>query len=168
MLDRFWKMKDAVVLFLASKSNKDGIQITEAEWELIGELTVVFRPLKTATNELSAEKFTTLSKVIPLATRLTELYSKPNPHESDEAQGIRKMIYESLKKQFKDYDSSEILSSATLFDPRFKDQYFKPKSLIRSAAIYAAKDEALKEATEEPEIVGDDENNDEPSEENVS
>ena len=161
-------MKDAIVLFLAGKSNKDAIQITEKEWELIQELTIVYRPLKTATNELSGEKFTTLSKVIPLATRLLDLYSKQNDEESDEAQAVRKLIYESLKKQFKDVDSSEMLTCATLFDPRFKDQYFTPKSLIRSAAIYAAKHEAQKEATEEPEVVEGNEDNDEPSEPNVS
>ena len=167
MMDRFCKMKDAIVLYLAGKNNKDAIQITEKDWEFIQELTVVYRPLKTATNELSGEKFTTLSKVIPLATRLLDIYSKVNVEESDEAQTVRKLIYESLKKQFKDVDSSEMLTCATLFDPRFKDQYFKP-SLIRSAAIYAAKHEAQKEASEEPEVVEGNEDNDETSEPNVS
>ena len=143
MLKRILEMKDAMVLFMANY--KDADKLDGEEWALIEELTIVFRPLYTATLELSGEKFTTISKVLPLTSKLLGIYSKPNPKDTPQAKEVRKAIYESLKIQFKDVESNDILTNATLFDPRFKDYFFKKTK--RTSAICTAKLDALKEAT---------------------
>ena len=169
MLNRANEMKDALVLFLASYKDDDSEKLSNDEWTLIEELIVVFRPLYTATLELSGEKFTTLSKVLPLTTKLLEIYStKPNPNDSPQAKEVRKMIHDSLKNQFKDVETNETITNATIFDPRFKDYFFK-KSKCHSA-ISAAKLDALSEASDcveepvvTPEASPEDDDNDEPT-----
>ena len=135
-------MKDAVILFLATyKDNSE--KITVKEWNLIAELRIVFRPLYAATIELSGEKFTTLSKVLPLTSRLLTFYAKINHNDSLEAKEVRKSIHDSLKVQFKEVESNELLTNATIFDPRFKDYFFKKTK--RQEAISNAKYDAHRE-----------------------
>ena len=138
-------MKDALVLFLANYKDANCEKLSNDEWALIEELTIVFRPLYTATLELSGEKFTTLSKVLPLTSKLLAIYSKPNPKDSPQAKEVRKTIHDGLKSQFKDVETSDTITNATIFDPRFKDYFFKKTK--RSWAIAAAKSDALYEAS---------------------
>ena len=143
MVNRAREMKDPMVLF--SASYKDCEKLSTEEWDLIEELTIIFKPLYSATLELSAEKFTTLSKVLPLTNKLLAIYGKANPDDSPKAKEVRKTIYEGLKNQFKDVESNEMICNATLFDPRFKDYFFKKTK--RTSAILAAKLDAVREAT---------------------
>ena len=144
MLNRLCEFEDAVALFLVTYKDCK-IKLSAEEWDLIKELTLVFRPLYTATNELSGEKFTTISKIIPLTSRLMDLYSKPKEKESTLSKEIRKMIHDGLKTQFKDIES-ELLTIATIFDPRFKTQFFKKTK--RQAAINLAKSDVMNEAND--------------------
>ena len=143
MLNRAREMEDAVVHFLATYKGIE-IRLSTEEWDLIKELTVVFRPLYTATLEMCGEKFTTISKVFPLSSRLITLYSKPNEKDSQQPKEVRKMIYESLKKQFKDVESNDLYTNATVFDPRFKTSFFKQYK--KSSIINSAKSDVLEEA----------------------
>ena len=49
-------------------------KLTEQEWTLLEELCETLGPLYAATLELSAEKHTSISKIVPLTNRLKSIY----------------------------------------------------------------------------------------------
>ena len=67
MFQRFLEQKDALVLFLA---DDEDLSISGTDWSNIKIFVEVLEPLYVCTMEICAEKFTTLSKVVPLITNL--------------------------------------------------------------------------------------------------
>ena len=82
---RFLKLKEALKMFFTRECTE--YALTEEEWTLIEELVEVLKPLFLATQELSGEKFTSISKVIPLTQSLLDIYydeQYANPDKVDE------------------------------------------------------------------------------------
>lgn len=140
MLDRLREFKDALILYFAQYNIEEPLD--EEDWMLIEELCVVLRPLLLATNELSAEKFTTLSKVVPMISLLQETYSKPGVNESETTKMVRKVVADGLKDKFKGIETDQTYANATILDPRFKNLAFPTKS-TGSLGVKSAKLDAV-------------------------
>ena len=164
MIERCLEMKDALILyFVEHKIDKSDI-LSEEDWSLLEELKLVLRPLYQATNELSAEKFTTLSNVVPMVNSLLQAYAPKNDKsESETAKKCRSLIHESLKAKFNDIETNEIYTNSCLFDPRYKNVVFTSK-LKAQKAVEAAKKDAI-ENLEELEVNESDDNASESGEE---
>ncbi|KAJ8886169.1 hypothetical protein PR048_012378 [Dryococelus australis] len=83
----------------------------------------------------------TAAEVIPLINVIETELQKPVPADSG-LEGLKNDFYSSMKIRFKDYENSDIPTSATLLDPHFTKAPFKDKT-----KAYAAKQRLLKEAS---------------------
>ena len=141
MLERFLELKDALVLFFAQeKSDKS---LTNEEWQDVEDLVQLLRPLYDATVEISGEKFTTMSKVIPLSNLLLSYYGS----EAKECMvgRFKKELSKSLQARFRWAEGFLNYAVATILDPRFKQVAFSSPLKV-SQAVTMAKAEALREA----------------------
>merc|ERR1711941_183357 len=124
------------------------------------------RQLYLFTKEMSSEKSTSLSKVIPMINLMIDYYSQPQNQdqkmsENPIAKQLRNSIYEGLKQRFEKVEDTEIYCNATVFDPRFKNLVFSTKQKAAKAVSYA-KAEAYEIANESEEILDQSNHNDEP------
>ena len=71
-MDRFLDLREALEYFWLRYCKE--FKLTETEWTLLKELCEVLGPLYAATLELSSEKHTSISKVVPLTNRLLSIY----------------------------------------------------------------------------------------------
>lgn len=148
MAERALLMKDALILFFAEykMDKKSKIEFLDDEdWEILNQMSIVLRPLYLVTKELSFEKHTTLSKVIPIMTRLNDIYSKKIDNENAIGKELRKTVLIKLKEKFEVCDTDQIYGISTIFDPRFKNLGFQnmikaatAESLAKSDAIAVA------------------------------
>jgi len=137
MADRALEMRQALVLFFDEYDMDE--RITEEEWKLLGTLKTVLRPLYLMTLELSAEKLTTLSKVLPVYSVLHDAYSNVASETKNEGK-YRKLLLDGLKSQFKDIDNQEVYTNATVFDPRYKSLVFSTQTKAQQAEKQAKAD----------------------------
>ena len=77
-IERFIELKAALELFW-SKYCQD-YKLTAEEWTILEELRDAMGPLYAATLELSSEKHTSISKIIPLTNRLKNIYERNYKH----------------------------------------------------------------------------------------
>ena len=151
MINRALEFKDALILYFIQVKMNRSEALDEDDWKLMEEMSGILKHLYIATKELSAEKTTTLSKVIPMINILLNAYS-PSPEfeieESSDAKELRNVVYESLKARFSSIESEDIYSNATIFDPRFKNLVFTTQYKAKQAVCHA-KSEAIKVASED-------------------
>lgn len=131
------EMKDALVLYFAEQNLDKDNALNDQDWKLMGEITKVLRALYLVTLEVSAEKVSTLSKVIPIVNLLLETYSNEKPDETKVAKECRKLIFDAVTKQFDGFESNETYACATILDPRFKNVPFSTKTKGNQAVNYA-------------------------------
>lgn len=136
MFERAMEMKDALTLFFTEyKLNPEDI-LKSNDYKLIDEILPVLKPLYLITLELSGEKVTTLSKVIPLVNILYGSYSTEKA-ESKQAKDFRKLVLEHLNKQFPAIEFEEVFACSTVLDPRFKNIPFQTTTKAQNAVSLA-------------------------------
>ncbi len=140
MLERFLELKEALVLFFVQEKSDDAL--SPLDWNNIEGLVQVLRPLYDATVEISAEKFTTMSKVIPLTNLLLQFYGE---EEAGLVGSFKNEICKSLKNRFNWAEGFLNYAVATMLDPRFKQLAFSTPLKV-TQACNMAKHEALKES----------------------
>ena len=126
MLERALELREAITLFQGSD---EGAQffISGETWAVLKSATALLRPLFEATVEMSSERNTTGSKIIPLAKSLMSWYASEadrllgDPISHEFCQNLSRTIY----NRFKMVEDVEELALATLCDPRFKKQGFR-------------------------------------------
>ena len=79
----------------------------------------VLQPFETATTEMSAEKYVSVSKIIPLARSLQRITvgSVVSP-------GIKNELVSQMRNRFVNMEGNVLLTKSTLLDPRFKKMGF--------------------------------------------
>ena len=84
------------------------------EIDMVKEIVLTLKPFKEATTELSAEKFTTISKVLPMIQILKKTVANKTGHT------LATQLDESLEQRFSQLENKSHLKIATMLDPRFK------------------------------------------------
>ena len=131
-------------------------RLIPSEWTLAKELITILEPLYLATMELNGEKFTSISKIIPLTQRLMDIYIEDNEDpelntnvlisERLKTPGLKlkittkkvnhistdlkQKIGTNLYERFGDADKNKKFLVATLLDPRFKQLGFDSEEVI--------------------------------------
>lgn len=134
MMDRFVVIKDALVSTLAIlDTNLE--QLTSHEWMVVGEAKNVLEIFKEVTDEISAEKFVSISKVILLVTAIsTDLSTSAENKESlPEVKEMIAELKEGMDKRFKHIKDNDLYTQANLLDPRFKKYSFLSNAKYRRA-----------------------------------
>lgn len=124
MMERFLEQHEAIttVLCMLGRApmclNSDELQVVKGTVSLL-------EPFEEATREISSEKFTSLSKVIPIAKALQE-WTNVNSARNNDAQttSLRNELKTQLQKRFPAMEQVFQRGAATLLDTRFKKVAF--------------------------------------------
>ena len=93
--------------------------VTTQELNELTEVSAVLKPLEEITREWSAEKYVTLSKVIPMINSLKEQLLVMEP-KTPMAHQLKNIMLGEVNKRFGQVEKVPMFSIATLLDPRFK------------------------------------------------
>lgn len=132
MLERFLMLIESVSSSLI-KLPKLPQMLTAFEVVILNEILKMLKPFELVSKEICGEKYVTCSKVIPIVNALLHEVHALNP-ESDLGKDLKQKLIIELQKRFSDIESNQILSIATIVDPRFKRLHFC-KALACSDAI---------------------------------
>ncbi|XP_060863188.1 E3 SUMO-protein ligase ZBED1-like [Metopolophium dirhodum] len=148
MLDRFINCSDHVASIIV-KFPKGPTMITGSELFIAKEIMHLLKPFEAATKELCAQKYITGSKTIPLMHCLIKKI------ESVEVNGVvasalKSNLSNNLQTRFGRVEHVEILSIATILDPRFKTLHSN-SAVASSKSINAIKKKILELRTDSSE-----------------
>ncbi|KAJ1522460.1 hypothetical protein ONE63_001650 [Megalurothrips usitatus] len=161
-LERWFELR-AVTVLAASKFPEVDMP-TAAEHQTLETTMGILRHFHDATKVMGAEKFTTLSKCIPIHHLLPkEDQSTPVIPGSVAAQ-FRDFVAAELQRRFGNIESHRVLAAATLLDPRFMKNYFHSPLAAAEAVTFVeeqAKQELLLRLTDgqAPEPAAGNDNN---------
>ena len=91
--------------------------LNEGEFETLKQTVSILGVFLTATEEMSAEKYPSMSKVIPLVTMLKGIVGKNQAP-------LAKHLSRYIQSYFGQIETSMLLIKATFLDPRFKSKLF--------------------------------------------
>ncbi|XP_017888665.1 zinc finger BED domain-containing protein 1-like, partial [Ceratina calcarata] len=118
MLERLVGLKVPVSAALKSLSSCSG-DISNQQWEIIDDIISVLQPIEYVSTKLSAEKFSTASKIIPfiggIENALQNIIPKTRP-----GLALKINIIYNIERRFVDVKGNKITTMATIIDPRFK------------------------------------------------
>ena len=118
MIQSILEQKMALAAYAAEN---DIPQLTASQLEIARKMALVLSPIEEITQAISKQT-ATLSMVIPFVRVLLRSWEK-----EDDDKGIQTMknqMIQSLKSRFAGIEDNQLLSMATLTDPRFKDRFF--------------------------------------------
>ncbi|KAJ8866935.1 hypothetical protein PR048_032797 [Dryococelus australis] len=128
MLKMLYPQKRSILLASAELNIPE---LPNCQWTLIENIISILDVFNSVTNHISSDHVTA-AEVIPLINVIETELQKPAPAGSG-LQGLKNDLYSSMKIRFKNYENSDILTSATLLDPRFKETPFKDKAKADTA-----------------------------------
>ncbi|KAH7945702.1 hypothetical protein HPB49_014328 [Dermacentor silvarum] len=118
MMARLVKLRTVITVEL---SESDAVpNVNASEWKLMNAAVRVLKPLDHATTELSGDRYSTLSQVIPLL-QCTEVVLAEHVSQGGEAALLASSLLCSIKMRFPDIKVSRLPALAMLVDPRCKD-----------------------------------------------
>ena len=124
MLERYLVLHTAVTTTLCLL-NQNVMCIMGEELGVISEMIDALKPYELATRELSSDKYTSVSKVIPLVHQLQSLCSTQVDNNT-----LSRLLSIQLSRRFTGIENSYVLAVSCFCDPRFKKLPFKdPKAL---------------------------------------
>lgn len=94
-----------------------------SEWEVLSDCAKVLQPLLAMTEEMSGEKYPTLSMVIPLL-RSIQYALKSTPTVTDAGLFLKTQLVEVISRRFSGWETNSVASKATFLDPRFMKTSF--------------------------------------------
>ena len=85
MFKRLWDSREAIILYLAKHRGRRNPELTDEQWQIIGDLLGALRHLNEATVELSQQKVPTIGLITPIfANLLTGLGVQRRPANEDD------------------------------------------------------------------------------------
>lgn len=129
MLNRLIEQRAALSI-AATKLNLP-VELTSGQWHQIGAIISILEIFQKATKAISSASIT-LSEVIPIVNSLKYDLERVELEKSG-LQGIRNDLLASLKERYKEFETEVVYSTATILDPRFKDQMFSQQNYSKSA-----------------------------------
>jgi hypothetical protein len=116
MLQRFMDIRNEIGTVLL-KFPRSPRMLTAAELQQVEEVLQLLSPLEQASTEMCGEKYVTASKIIPLVNILQKQFSALHL-ETQNGQCMKTTLLQELKKRFGKMEEVQLLSIATLLDPR--------------------------------------------------
>jgi hypothetical protein len=133
MLQRFMDIRNEIGTVLL-KFPRSPRMLTAAELQQVEEVLQLLSPLEQASTEMCGEKYVTGSKIIPLVNILQKQFSALHL-ETQNGQCMKTTLLQELKKRFGKMEEVQLLSIATLLDPRFKRLHFGNPLGISNAIV---------------------------------
>ncbi|KAG0444628.1 hypothetical protein HPB47_013578 [Ixodes persulcatus] len=143
MMERLVELRAPISLELCES---DVDNLSSREWKLMAAAVKVLQPLDQATTELCADRYPTLSQVIPLV-HCTEVVLREHVREGEEAASFARSLLRSIATRFPDVKMALVPANAMLVDPRYKDICYTEESKKKwaKATLVAAATELMPE-----------------------
>ena len=126
MLDRILEQRRPVTIILTETDLENKCN---SAWNLVDAIIDVLEPFEWATRALSADKYATLSMIIPLMSSiLIRLREIKSPVAA--AENVRKALIKAVENRFNEIENDQVITSACLLDPRFKTNMFIIKNHV--------------------------------------
>ena len=122
MFDRINEQQNAITTALCLSGRND-LCLTTEDLKLLKASLSVLQPFESATREMSADQFLSLSKAIPLARSLQHITAE-STHE-DTALGA--MLSIQMRRRFTAVERAHLLAITTILDPRLKKLAFSDR-----------------------------------------
>ncbi|CAH1371900.1 unnamed protein product [Tenebrio molitor] len=123
MLERFLRLRSVVSDILLNEPSAPNM-ISAYEINILKDVKYMLKPLEVLTKEVSADKYVTISKIIPMVHCLkSELDNQQT--DSPEVINLKQSLSSEIHKRFGKMEHVETLAISTLLDPRFKKLHFK-------------------------------------------
>ncbi|KAL7728745.1 hypothetical protein ACLKA6_004113 [Drosophila palustris] len=151
MFKRLATLKEAVMATISTL--RSDLILSSDDWKIVEGVLPILQPFFQITEEVSAEKNVTLSKVIVLVGILQKKMAIMSTLEEDHtlAAVIEKISIEMIER-FKDYEYNVLYAESTILDPRFKGRVFKSQEAFKkSVAEIKKKISATRSAIAPPE-----------------
>ena len=126
MLDRFVKLQRPVLRVIDDEL-RDDLQPTRHELAIITHAVQALKPFEEATVEMSGEKMTTLSKVIPMVRGLQTILAEMLKNDVNP---VAIELKSQLTQRFPNPEESQLWGISTYLDPRFKGHVFQEKEAL--------------------------------------
>ena len=135
MLLRFLHNKEPILSTLAVLQLQDEFRVSAHEWEIIENATKMLAVFEEVTKEISPEKNVSLSKTCILSRIMVKEVQKclEAPDLPAEVHALGTELIRNLRKRFQGWENNELISQATLLDPRFKRQGFSDDQKFKIA-----------------------------------
>lgn len=127
MIERFIKLKEYISTALLRNKSTVNMLSTE-EIVILEQFLIVLKPTYDVTIEISAEKQTTISKIVPIYACLTHFYNE-SKFESRLAMKLKNAIQHKIKERFKAYEQEDLYGFSMILDPRFKKIHFSNRNI---------------------------------------
>ena len=124
MLERIWTLRTALTIFFAENEKIECF--TSLEWKMISAYKEVFGSLKEATKLMEGDTYVSSSLYLPLIFGLKETL-KPSETTSAMEQQLCNQARKAIAERFEFAKSHDVLITAMLLDPRFKDKFVNDK-----------------------------------------
>lgn len=131
MLGRFLKLRSQVNTILF-EDHASPLMLSNSEIDTAQEFTMLLAPFEVATKLISAEKYLTASKVIPIVTTILISLQNILPTTA-EGQHLNKLLLNEFSKWFNLIEHERHLQIATILDPRYKKTKFMNKRAAANA-----------------------------------
>ena len=125
MFQRITEQHQAVTTALCL-ANRSDLCLTSTDVELLKAAVAVLKPFEATTREVSADKYVSISKIIPLARSLQHLTSG-----TDKDITLVTELTAQLRRRFTNIESAHLLAISTLLDPRIKKLAFQDSGAVR-------------------------------------
>ncbi|XP_030757371.1 zinc finger BED domain-containing protein 4-like [Sitophilus oryzae] len=143
MLSRILQIKEAVISTLALLQNELETVLTSHDWKVIEFAVDVLKLFLEITNEISAEKNVTLSKVIPFVKIVRKkIRGHAVLHKENVPKEVINMVQklgDQIESRFEKIEDNELACQATILDPRFKKYGFYSEYKHKAAYEYLQK-----------------------------
>ena len=103
--------------------HKTELMPTDVEFNTLEELVTTMKPLVDITEAIGSEKWITISTVQPILTKLMKFHLAFDANDSVLIKTIKKVMLDDLKERYTGH-IIQLLTKATLLDPRFKNMKF--------------------------------------------
>ncbi|XP_077511871.1 zinc finger BED domain-containing protein 4-like [Amblyomma americanum] len=119
MLSRLFQLKEAVCLELATSETVVS-NPTPQEWKTVTGLVKAIEPITSATEDLSGQKYASLSSVIPFLYE-THMVLKDCAAADDDMSLFTKKLQKSVQARFPNHNEQKEYTMKMACDPRFKN-----------------------------------------------
>ena len=119
MFERIVEQHKAVTTTLCLQS-KSEMCLSVEDLELIKKALEILRPFESATVEMSADKFVSVSKIIPIARSLQQVTVG-----SSTTLSLKQELVSQMQRRFGNIEANQTLAKSTLLDPRLKKLAFR-------------------------------------------
>ncbi|CAK1599793.1 unnamed protein product [Parnassius mnemosyne] len=131
MLERFLDLAPYISDIIFCKIDAPTM-LTAVQLNTIKDVAYVMRPLEAMTREASAERYVTVSKIVPMVSCAIDQYKELGV-TSTIADELKRNITLEIEKRFGHLEYNMLLAVSTLLDPRFKSLHFKkPEACVKA------------------------------------